>query len=249
MSFTILGNQVSDVLQGGQITLTQLFETYPGSGQGAPAAGVTIGITAAAATTGGQGTPVETTGSGVIALSESLYQYVWAAPASTPPGDYVVTWTGTVGATTVAYQQAVTVAAPVPVTPAPGVYATVPQYQNWSGDKATPFERVRVKLQRASEDIDRALIGAVYATNANGMPTDPMLIDVLMRATCAQAAFLLADNDDTGIKRQYSSTSMGGVSQTRAAWAAGNEMPPLAPRAAEILQVAGVLQSAALISW
>ena len=58
MSFTILGNQVSDVLPGAQITLTSLFETYPGSGLGATASDVTIGITAAPGPSGGSGTPL-----------------------------------------------------------------------------------------------------------------------------------------------------------------------------------------------
>jgi hypothetical protein len=129
------------------------------------------------------------------------------------------------------------------------VYASVAQYQAWSGDSLTPVQIVGVMLQRASEDIDMALVAAVYPVNANGMPTDPMVIDAFSRATCAQCQFLLADNDPAGIKRQYVSTSMGGVSQTRAAAMTGMSMPPLGPRAAQILHVAGVLPSAPLISW
>jgi hypothetical protein len=249
VSFTILGNQVSDVLQGAQITLTQLFETHPGSGQGAAASGVMIGITAATTPGAGSGTPVAPTSSGIVGLSESLYQYQWNVAASQATGDYLATWSGTVNGQQETYVQTVTVAAVPSGAPAPGVYATVAQYQAWSGDSFTPSQIVQVKLQRASEDIDNALIGAVYATNANGMPTDPMLIDVLARATCAQVQWLLAENDDAGIKRQYSSTSMGGVSQARVAAMTANPLPPLSPRAAQILHVAGVLQSAALINW
>jgi hypothetical protein len=249
VSFTILGNQVSDVLQGAPITFTQLFETYPGSGQGGSASGVTIGIIAAPSATGGSGTPLAPTPTGVVSLGESLYQYTWPCPAGQATGDYLATWTGTVGGKTQTYVQTVTVAAMPSGTPAPGVYANVPQYQAWSGDTLTPYQLVSVKLQRASEDIDNALIGAVYATNANGMPTDPMLIDALVRATCAQCQFLLADNDDAGIKRQYASTSMGGVSQTRVAAMTAMPLPPLAPRAAQILHVAGILQNAPLINW
>jgi hypothetical protein len=114
---------------------------------------------------------------------------------------------------------------------------------------ATPVSRVLVMLRRASEDLDMALVAAVYPVNANGMPTDPMVIGLLMRACCAQCQFLLADNDPSGIKRMYSSTSMGGVSQTRVPSMTGLQMPPLAPRAAQILHVGGVLPSAPLISW
>jgi hypothetical protein len=89
----------------------------------------------------------------------------------------------------------------------------------------------------------------VYAVNANGMPTDPMVLDAFMRATCAQCAFMLADNDPTGVKRQYQSTSMGGVTLARAQGATMLPFPPLAPQAAAILHAVGVLGSAALISW
>lgn len=249
MSFTILGQQQSDVLQGAQITLTNLFETYPGSGQGGSASGVTIGITAASTPGGGSGTPVPTTSTGVAALSQSLYQYVWTCPAGQAVGDYLVTWTGTVNAVSEMYIQTVTVAAVPSGAPAPGVYATVAQYRAWSGDQFTPDALVSGMLQRASEAMDHYLVGAVYATNANGMPTDPMLIDVLMRATSAQCQFMLADNDPTGVKRQYSSTSMGGVSTSRVAAMTAMPFPPLAPQAAAILHTAGVLGSAALINW
>ena len=250
MSFVILGQNVSDVIQGGQIVLTNLFETYAGSGQGGTATGVTIGITAASTPGRGSGTPVPTTSTGITQQggSQSLYQYTWAVAHDQAPGDYLVTWTGTTSQT-LAYVQTVTVAAVASGAPAPGQYATVLQYQSWSGDTLTPEALVAVKLQRASEDIDNALIGAVYAVNANGMPTDAMTIDAFMRACCAQCQFLLAENDDAGIKRQYSSTSMGGVTQSRAAAMTAMVLPPLAPRAAQILHVAGVLGSAALINW
>lgn len=249
MSFTILGSQPSDVLQGAQITLTQMFETYPGSGQGGVASGVTVGISAATTPGGGTGTPLAPTSTGVVALSVSLYQYLWSCPAGQALGDYLVTWSGTVGGQTVNYVNTVTVAAVASGAPAPGVYASVAQYRGWSGDQFTPDVSVATMLRRASEAMDHYLIGAVYATNANGMPTDPMLIDVLMRATSAQCQFMLADNDPTGVKRQYSSTSMGGVSTSRAAAMTAMPFPPLAPQAAAILHTAGILGSAALINW
>lgn len=249
MSFTILGSQQSDVLQGAQITLAQLFESYPGSGQGGNASGVTVGIAAATTPGGGTGTPVSPTSTGVVALSASLYQYVWACPTSQALGDYLVTWSGTVNGQNLTYINTVTVAAVASGAPAPGVYASVAQYRGWSGDQFTPDATVATMLRRASEAMDHYLIGAVYATNSNGMPTDPMLIDVLMRATSAQCQFMLADNDPTGVKRQYSSTSMGGVSTSRAQAMTAMPFPPLAPQAAAILHAAGILGSAALINW
>ena len=249
MSFTILGNQQSDVLQGAQITLIQLFETYPGSGQGGVASGVQIGISAANTAAGGSGTPVPPTSTGIVPLSVSQFQYAWSVGTGQALGDYTVTWSGTVNGVLQTYLSTVTVAAVGAGSPAPGVYASVAQYRAWSGDQFTPQGLVQSMLQRASEAMDHYLTGAVYATNSNGMPTDAMLIDVLMRATSAQCQFMLADNDPTGVKRQYSSTSMGGVSTSRVAAMTAMPFPPLAPQAAAILHAAGVLGSAALINW
>jgi hypothetical protein len=251
MSSVVLGIEQSDVLQGGQVVLLQMFETFIGSNEGAAASGVTIEIAGAATPGAGSGTPVPQTSAGVTTVDGFTYSYTWACAIAQAPGDYVVTWSGTGGllGTVLTYAQAVTVAAIASGVPAAGVYANPGQYLAWSGDSSTPEWIVLVKLQRASEDIDRALMGAVYPVNANGMPTDPMVIDVLMRATCAQAQWLIGDNDDSGLKRQYLSTSVGGVSQTRAASMAALEMPPLAPRALSILHVSGVVPSAALIAW
>lgn len=233
------------VLPGGAVTFQVMFETYYGSGLPQPVTGVTVTITP-----NGSTTPVlGPTSAGITSGDASIYTYQWMPPVSTQPGDYSVTFTGTGQSGTVAYTQAVTVASPPDPLPAPGVYATVSQYQAWSGDALTPDQLVTIALRRASEVIDRALIGAVYATDADSMPTDAGVIDVFMRATCAQTQFMLANNDFANVKSQYASTSMGGVSQTRTASAQGQAFPPLAPQAAAILQVAGVLPGAPLVNW
>ena len=131
----------------------------------------------------------------------------------------------------------------------PGVYASYPQYQAWSGDTWTPATLVGTALRRASEILDMYLIGAVYATDADSMPTDAGVIDVFMRAACAQCQFVLANNDLSWVKSQYSSVSMGGVSQVRASSAQNQGVPPLAPMAAVILRTAGVLPGAPLVDW
>jgi hypothetical protein len=246
-----LGGARSNVVQGGQITFEQLFESYIGSGQAGIASGVTITIAAATTPGGGSDTPVATTSSGILPQggSQSLYDYTWSVPASQATGDYLVTWAGTVGSTTLTYTTTVTVAAIATGNPAPGVYATLDAYRAWSGDTITPDLLVSVTLQRASEDIDNALIGAVYAVNGNGMPTDAMVIHAVSRATCAQCQYLLADNDPTLVKKQYTTTNVGGVATTRAASTVAPQFPLLGPRAAQILHIAGVLPSAALIAW
>lgn len=233
------------VLPGGAVTLEVMFETWYGSAVPQPVTGVTVTITAVGATSPVLGP----TSAGITTVDQATYTYQWLPPTSTTPGDYSVAFTGTGPNGTITYTQAVTVAAVPDPSPAPGAYATVGQYQAWSGDKFSPNDLVTIALRRASEVIDRALIGAVYATDANSMPTDPGVIDVFMRATCAQAQFILANNDFANVKSQYATTSMGGVSQTRAQTAQNQVFPPLASQAAAILQVAGVLPGAPLVNW
>lgn len=244
-------NASSDVWPGGQIQFTVQFETYLNSGQPCGVSDVTIGI-AAAAGGEGAGTPVATTSAGVTgAGTAGLYNYTWSPATAVVPGDYLVTWTGTRASdsTTVSYVQACTVAGiPSPV-PAPGVYATFGDYQAWSGDTWTPQQLVTPVLMRASEDIDRALIAAVYRTDADGMPLDAMVQNAVRRATCAQAQYRLAQNDPSGIKFEFTTTNVGGVSATRVASMAGMAVFPIAPQAISILHVAGVLPAAPLVNW
>jgi hypothetical protein len=60
---------------------------------------------------------------------------------------------------------------------------------------------------------------------------------------------MIADDDATGVKRQYTSRSFGGASASRAPSVTAMTFPPLAPQAAAILHTAGISPSAALISW
>jgi hypothetical protein len=95
------------------------------------------------------------------------------------------------------------------------VYATVAQYQTFTHDQVTPTDIVQAALEAATEVINVALIGAVYPTDADRRPTNPEHIDVIMRATCAQAQFEIANDDPAHVKQFYASTSMGGVTLTR----------------------------------
>jgi hypothetical protein len=247
----VYSNAASDVFPGGSVEFRVQFETAVNTGIACEATGVTIGINASGAADSGSGTPVATTATGVAELGMGLFTYTWAVPESQAPGSYLVTWTGTrlSDSTSVTYTQAVNVAPSPESVPLPGLYASVQQYRNWSGDTWTPSGIIQVKLQRATEDIDVALVGAVYRVDADGMPLDPQLANVLVRATSAQVQYLLANNDDSGIKREYSSTNVGGVSAVRSAKMQGGALPPLAPRALAIMRVAGILPAAPLISW
>jgi hypothetical protein len=244
-------NASSDVYPGGLATFRVQFETYVNSGQAANASGVTISITASGASDGGTGTPVAATADGVLQLGDGLYQFAWSVPDDQAPGSYLVTWSGTrlTDSMQVSYTQACNVAADPQSVPLPGVYASAAQYRAWSGDTWTPAQRITVALQRASEQIDVALVAAVYRVDADGMPQDAFVTSCFMRATCAQAQYIIAVNDDANVKREYSSTNVAGVSATRAAAMQGLALPPIAPQALAILRVAGVLPAAPLISW
>lgn len=252
---SILADQISQLMQGGQIVLQCMFETFVGSNQQAQAGGVTISITAATdgsgnpVPTAGNGTPVAATADGVSTIDSCLYTYTYAAAADQAPGDYLVTWSGQVAGVTQTWQQTITITLMPTGSPAPGVYATVGQYRAEREDQATPDWLVSKELRRASRVIRHATIGAVYAHTPNGMPATGVVAQAFMEATCAQTEFQIADNDPAGVKRQYTSTSMGGVSMTRAPTTAALVFPPVAPEAAMILHNYGVLGVAVLVDW
>ncbi|MGE9695919.1 hypothetical protein [Streptomyces sp. CH6] len=122
----------------------------------------------------------------------------------------------------------------------PRVYATPDQLAAWTGE-AAPADAERL-LARASEDVDDALLSAIYATDAEGRPTDPAVAAALADATCAQVEYQLATGDDgTGAGGRWGSVSIGPVSLSdpRDAPRAGGELD-LAPRAYRVLRRAGL---------
>ncbi|APD18540.1 hypothetical protein SEA_PICARD_9 [Streptomyces phage Picard] len=123
----------------------------------------------------------------------------------------------------------------------PRVYATPDQLAAWTGTPA-PADAERL-LARASSDVDAALMCAVYDTTADGMPTDPAVVQALADATCAQVEYQLATGDDgTGAAGRWGSVSIGPVSlgDRRDAPQAPGGLD-LAPRAHRALMQAGLL--------
>jgi hypothetical protein len=121
------------------------------------------------------------------------------------------------------------------------VYATPEQYTAWTGQPA-PADAERL-LARASEDVDDALVSAVYCTTDAGMPTDPAIVQALADATCAQVEYQQATGDDgTGAAGRWGSVSLGPVSlgDRRDGPAAAGDVD-LAPRAHRALRRAGLL--------
>ena len=98
-------------------------------------------------------------------------------------------------------------------------------------------------LERASDDIDRVLIGAIYDVDTNELPTDPVVAEALKRATCAQALFRSVLADPSGGLGQLRSFTIGSISGTRAT--GPNGQPAASSRysdtAVDILRVAGLV--------
>ena len=184
------------VVPGGQITLTVMFQTFLNSGIEQPVSGVQLPITPL-----GGGSPVVSNPT-LTEIDQATYQYQWLPPQTTAAGDYVATWTSTSPASTIT--QVVTVVPLPSQTPNPGLYASLAQYRQREYDLLTPDDLVNYHLQLASGVIDEALIGAVYPTDADGMPTNPEHIAIFMRACCAQVAFQLVNNDPQNVKTQFS---------------------------------------------
>ncbi|MBK3635196.1 hypothetical protein JHN52_20125 [Streptomyces sp. MBT97] len=118
------------------------------------------------------------------------------------------------------------------------VYATPEQV--WTGQPPGDADRL---LARASEDIDDALLTALYRTDSAGMPTDPKVVTALAEAVRAQIEYWAATGDDgTGAAGRWDSVSIGPVSLSgrKDAPAAAGDVD-LAPRAHRALTRAGLL--------
>ncbi|MGW1162733.1 hypothetical protein ACWD48_31945 [Streptomyces sp. NPDC002519] len=119
-------------------------------------------------------------------------------------------------------------------------YATPEQLAAWTGQPA-PADAERL-LARAGEDIDSALLTAVYPVDDDGDPLDTEIQAALRDATCAQVEYQLAAGDDgTGAAGQWDSVSIGPVSLSgRSSRTSATTGVELAPRADRILRRAGL---------
>ena len=119
-------------------------------------------------------------------------------------------------------------------------YATGAQYATYTGQTApTDIDR---QLQRASDQLDTRLIGALYGTDINGNPTDAAQILGLQNAACAQVEFWIATGDELGLSEQFEVMKIGSVLLNKGgkSSAAKSRSPILAPRAMDELQRCGL---------
>ncbi|MGW3499358.1 hypothetical protein ACWDMY_01250 [Streptomyces globisporus] len=124
-------------------------------------------------------------------------------------------------------------------------YATEQQLIDYLAPAPAPPNAAKV-LDRASDDIDGLLIGAVYDTDDNRQPTDARVQAALRKATLAQAEYLVETKDLTGAQRQWGTVAVGEVSYTRGT--SGTEPGRIADAALQALRVHG-LMSRWVVTW
>lgn len=124
------------------------------------------------------------------------------------------------------------------------IYATLSDYRNAVYDQDAIISDGL--LAAASLVIDELAIGAVYDINdTTQLPTDTAVLETLRDATCAQAQWMDATGDTTGVGDvvEVESASIGSVSFTGRKHVASvgrtSSGRPVAPAAWAILRVAG----------
>jgi hypothetical protein len=121
-------------------------------------------------------------------------------------------------------------------------YATVLQLNTALG--YTP-NNAAVLLDRASRDVDDALLCSVYPVDATGNPTDTTHITALKDATLEQVAYQLEQGNTSGIRHGMQSgvptgASAGSVDLSRGQSVGGNTtaLPDLGDQAWKALRTA-----------
>lgn len=155
----------------------------------------------------------------------------------TKAGIWVETWnvTGT-GAGRQSYTRSVE---PQPaVAPAvPNSYANTQDFYDITGDDGPRPDSLAQLLVRASRDVDRTLLTAVYDI------TDAATLTALKEATVEQAAWRIENGQETGINAGYHSVQIGSVNLTRGYTGQGSAAvvgTEFSPQAFVILQLAGL---------
>lgn len=122
------------------------------------------------------------------------------------------------------------------------VYATTAQLASFLGtpEGALPADAGRL-LQRGSELVQDSTVTAVYDVDSSGLPTLPAAVTAFQGATCAQVEYWLAGDEEDDVLGPLQGMSAG--SQQQQYGAGTNRATPmyLAPRAARILRLAGLL--------
>lgn len=126
-------------------------------------------------------------------------------------------------------------------------YATVEQLIDDDVLGYTPVNAQQL-LDRASRDIDYALLCSVYDVDSSGNPTDPDVIEALREATLEQVVYNLEAGNTAGIRHGLqpgvpSGSSAGEVDLSRGTSAGGSteRLPRVGEQPWSILQAAGLV--------
>lgn len=95
------------------------------------------------------------------------------------------------------------------------VYATTTDLANFL--RSAPPTGARKLLEDASRKMAGVLLTAVYATDSDGMPTDPVVKKAIADATCAIVEWWGETGDVLGTDGNWTSASAGNVSVSREA--------------------------------
>jgi hypothetical protein len=93
-------------------------------------------------------------------------------------------------------------------------YATVQDLAEFLTPQPAPPDAARL-LDRASRDVDQALLCARYDVDTDGMPTTPKVAAALKAATLEQAAWRMATGDGTGSAGKWRAVRIGSASLER----------------------------------
>lgn len=119
------------------------------------------------------------------------------------------------------------------------VYATPEELEAFTGQPAP--EGAGRLLARASRLVDRAMVAAVYETDASGYPAAEDVREGLRDAVCAQVAVWADRNTEAAELGPWTSVSAGPVSMSRpAAPTPVEDDTALTAEAAEILDALGL---------
>jgi hypothetical protein len=118
-------------------------------------------------------------------------------------------------------------------------YATVGEFTEFLDPDPIPANAARL-LDRASTKLDQLLMGAVYETDADGLPLDPALAAVFREAVCIQAQYIDSLGDETGAMANVSQMSLGNQQIVRAISVVGSGTPRVSPDLVALLQTKGL---------
>jgi hypothetical protein len=138
----------------------------------------------------------------------------WSAPVTyDQAGTWYFKWTVTGMGASVEWEEVGVGPAPTYTDPNLRVYATTTDLANFL--RAAPPANARKLLEDASRKMSGVLLTAVYATDDDGYPSDPVQKAAITDATCAIVEWWEDTGDVLGTDGSWTSASAGNVSVSR----------------------------------